>query len=227
MKGKSRVARCVTTISPGVPSGDRPTVAVDHLDDDVLGGDVHAARRAFVRDEAGVAAAVAVGHAAAEHARDRRALVVVQPLRRDERHPDAEVVHRDAALVGMARDVAPAPTDSRTACAAACAEWLRRIRRAWRPTFRTPAAARCAAAVAPLAQAVLRAELDRRAPDHDLRVADVDAPPARRAPLGGHVVADALLADEEDQRLAGRAAGVEAREPAGLRRASAHRCSPG
>ena len=81
-------------------------VAVDDLDDDVLGGEVHAAARALVGDEAGIASAVAVGDAAAEDAGDGLALVVVQPLAGDEGDADAEVVHALAARFGVAGDVA-------------------------------------------------------------------------------------------------------------------------
>ena len=84
MNGKSRVARCVTTISPACPGGNTRPVGGDDLDDDVLGAQVHAALRAFMRDEPGVAAAVAVGHVAPEPLRDLGALVVVEPLRRHE-----------------------------------------------------------------------------------------------------------------------------------------------
>ncbi len=64
--------------------------------------------------------------------------------------------------------------------------------------------------VAQLSHVVLGVQFDRRAPDDDLRVADVDAPPPGGAPLGSDIVADPLLADVEDQRLARRAPGVEA-----------------
>ncbi|WP_432377737.1 hypothetical protein [Duganella sp. P38] len=66
------------------------------------------------------------------------------------------------------------------------------------------------------AHAVLRAQLDRRTPHHDFRIADVHAPPARGAPLGGNVVAHALPAQLENQRLAAGAARVEARQADGV-----------
>src|SRR6185436_9821304 len=51
--------------------GLRLALAVHDLDDDVLRCDEHAAGRTFVRDEARVAAAVAVRHPAAECAGDQ------------------------------------------------------------------------------------------------------------------------------------------------------------
>jgi membrane-bound lytic murein transglycosylase B len=66
--------------------------------------------------------------------------------------------------------------------------------------------------VAQAAKPVLRAEFDRAAPDHQFAVADVDAPPACGPPLRRDVVALALLAHEEDQRFARRAAGVVTRQ---------------
>ena len=76
-------------------------------------------------------------------------------------------------------------------------------------------------AIADRADAVLRAQLDRRPPDHDLRIADIDIPPTRRAPFRRDVVTDALLADEEDQRLSAGPTGVELREPHGIVRLQA------
>ena len=69
-------------------------------------------------------------------------------------------------------------------------------------------------AIAQAAQTVLRAQLDRTAPQHQLGVADVHPPPARGTPLGGHIVALAALADPEHQRLArGAARGVALHGP--------------
>ena len=75
---------------------------VDDLDDDVLGRDVHAALGTLVGDEAGVASAVAVRDAAAERARDRLPLVVVEALGRHERDLDAEVVEPLSPTLGVA-----------------------------------------------------------------------------------------------------------------------------
>ncbi len=72
----------------------------------VFGRQVHAAAGAFMRDETGVAPAVAVGHRAAEHGADGGALVVVQPFAGDERDADAQVVQTLPALLRVARDVA-------------------------------------------------------------------------------------------------------------------------
>lgn len=88
----------------GLALGYRPAILVDDFDDDVLGRQVHAALRALVGDEAGIAATVAVGDLAAEDAGDVVALVIVEALRGDERDLDAEIVHRLAAFFGMTRD---------------------------------------------------------------------------------------------------------------------------
>ncbi len=62
------------------------------LDDDVLGRDVHPTGGARVRDESGIAAAVAVGDPAAECRRDRLPLIFVESLGCHERHADTEFV---------------------------------------------------------------------------------------------------------------------------------------
>ena len=64
-------------------------------------------------------------------------------------------------------------------------------------------------AVAQGPHSILRAELDGRSPQDDLSIADIDSPPARRSPLGGHVVRDSVTAQIEHERLASRAAGAE------------------
>src|SRR5471030_912046 len=187
---------------------------VEDLDDDVLGRDMHAAVRALVGDEAGVAAAVAVGHGAAERGGDLFALLVVEALGGDERDPDAEIVHAPAAGLRMARNVGQRRRIAEQHARPADADALDIIVQPGRRHLERRQQ-RCAHhAVAQRAQAVLRAQLDGRAPDHDLGVADVDLPPAGGAPLGGDIMADAFLADVEDQRLAAGAAGVEAGQAA-------------
>ena len=183
----------------------------DDLDDDVLGAHVHAASGALVRDEAGVATAVAVGHLAAERAGNLLALVVVQALRRDERDDDAEIVQAHAPRFAWRGDMGERGGIAEQHLAAASRRMvgdelielgLRHLERRQQRRAQEPVAQR--------AQPVLRAELDRRAPDDDFGIADIHAPPARGAPLGRDVVADAVAADVEDQRLAARAAGVVA-----------------
>ena len=205
----------MTTISPASPGGNDAAFAVDDLDDDVLAADVHAAVGALVGDEAGIAAAVAVGDAAAEGGRDQFPLVVVEPFRGDEGDVDAEVVQPLAGGPGMARDVRQcrriAEQHARPESADLADEAIELGRRhlEGRQQFRPQQF------VANQADPILRAQLDRRAPDDDLRIADIDAPPTGRAPLGGHVVADALEAHVEDQWLAAGAAGVVALERPG------------
>ncbi len=198
----------------------------DDLDDDVLGRDMHSALGALVCDESGVATAVAVRDTAAECFRDLRPLVIVQPLRGHECHLDSEVVEALARGFCMARDVRErrriAEDHSRT----------------HRPDFRNETVELrrrhlergeqlCAQQPIPeLAKAVLGAELDRRTPDDDFRVTDVDAPPAGGTPFRRHIVADAVLAHVEDQRLAARAACVVALERARVVRTETREVGP-
>ena len=85
----------------GLASGQHTTLLVDDFHHHVFGGDVHAALRALVGDEACVARTVAIGHGAAEHAFDGLALFVVQAFAGAEGHADAQVVHHHAALFGV------------------------------------------------------------------------------------------------------------------------------
>ena len=64
--------------------------------------------------------------------------------------------------------------------------------------------------VAQAADPVLCAELDGRTPYDDFRIPDIHAEPARRAPLGRHIVSDALGVEVEHEWLAARAARVTA-----------------
>ena len=180
------------------------------LDHDVLSADVQAARRALVRNKAGIAGAVAIGHRAAEDARQGAALLVVQPLGRDEHHPDAEVVEPDAQALSLAGDQRqagriakqhgrPLLPDAGNKAVDLARRHLKR---------RQQMAAQQAVAQPP--HAVLRAELDRAAPDHQLFVADIHAPPPGGAPLGRHIVAFAGQAHVKDQRFTRRSAGIAA-----------------
>lgn len=63
---------------------------------------------------------------------------------------------------------------------------------------------------------ILSAKLDGRAPDHRLGITDIDIPPARRAPFGGHVVADPLPANIKNQRFAAGTPGIEPGQPDGI-----------
>ncbi|OPZ03852.1 MAG: hypothetical protein BWZ09_02197 [Alphaproteobacteria bacterium ADurb.BinA305] len=193
-----------------LPGRQHPALAIDDLDNEVLGSEVHAALRALVGDEAGVAGAVAVGDRAAEDTLDGLALVVVEALGGAERHLDAEVVHANPAPFGVQADMGQrrrvAEDHLRAARADAGDEAVQlrggHLEGGQQLGTEQP--------IPQCAHPVLRAELDRRAPHDNLGIADVDAPPARRAPLGGDVVAHTPVADEEDERLAARAAGVEA-----------------
>ena len=49
-----------------------------------------------------------------------------------------------------------------------------------------------------LANFVLGGQFDRATPDHNFPIADIDIPPAGRAPFGGHIVTDPFIADEEN-----------------------------
>src|SRR6185436_19418080 len=55
---------------------------------------------------------------------------------------------------------------------------------------------------------VLGTKFYGRSPDHDLGIPDIDVPPASRAPFGGNIMADPVLAYVENQRLAAGAARV-------------------
>ena len=89
----------------GPSLGHDAPFTVDQFDDDVLSHHMHATGRTLVRDEAGVAPAIAVRNPAAEDRCDRRALIIVEALRRDQCDLDAEIIHRDTAPPGMLRDV--------------------------------------------------------------------------------------------------------------------------
>ena len=194
----------------GLACADGSSRRIDGLDDDVLGRDVHASRRTLVRDEPGITSAIAIGDAAAEHALDRLALIVIETLGRDEGNANAQIVHCHTLLVGMARDQGegrrvseqhprPARANPRDEPVEVSGRHVER---------RQQLAAQHA--VPPLPDPVLAAQLDRRAPDDHLGIADVDIPPAGRAPFGRHVVAAPILADVEHQGLAARASGVVA-----------------
>ena len=200
------------------PWRQRLALAIDDFHDDVFGRDVHAAVRAFVGDEARVAPAVAVGDGAAEGGGDLRALRVVQALGRDERHFHAQAVERQVARAGVAGDAAQgrrvAEQHARTPAAQLPHVTVEARRRHGKRGQQHGAQQRIAQA----AHAVLRLQLDGRTPQDGFAVADVDAPPARGAPLGGDVVADAAPAQEEPQRFAAGAARGERAQTHGARR---------
>src|SRR6476620_3218160 len=75
------------------------------FNDDILSSDVHAARRTLVRDESGVAAPVTVRDATAERVDKQLALLLVEPLRRDERDTDADIVEPYTELLRVPRNV--------------------------------------------------------------------------------------------------------------------------
>ena len=74
------------------------SLRIDDFHDNILGSDVHAAARAFVGNEARVAATVAVGNRASKSRRNRLALMIVQTLGGAEHDLDAQRIKRNAVL---------------------------------------------------------------------------------------------------------------------------------
>ena len=188
----TRLARC-----RGCAAG------IKGFNDDVLGRDVHAAGFALMGDKAGVPSAVAVGNRAAKHGANRVPLMRIEILRGHKGHLDTQVVQTNPAALRVPRDMG-----NRIGVAE---------NHAWPgPSNRPKVAIQVGVVhvesgqqgaahelVTQLAQAVLGAEFDRRAPHHQFGISNVDAEPACCAPLGRHIVADALSANEEGQRFTG------------------------
>ena len=200
-----------------LPGRHRGALGVHDLDHHVFGREVHAPVRAFVGDEAGVTGTVAVGHRAAEGAVDVLPLFVVEAFTGDESHADAQVVHALTARLRVPGNMAERAGIAEQHLWAAGADGLQEAVQLGIAHLERGQQLRAHEAVTPGAHAVLAAQFDGRAPNHDFGVADVHAPPAGGAPLGGHVMADALFADEENQRLAAAAPGIEASQGARLR----------
>src|SRR5262249_44430808 len=183
------------------------------FDDDVFSRKVHSARRTFMRDETGVTATVAVRDTACERALDLPALMIIQPLGSHERDLDSRVAEVLPVALCMPRDQRKrrwiAEQHPRPPLANA-------FKKAVEPCSRHVKRGNKLApqdSVAHEAQPVLRSNLDRGAPYHDLGITYVDPPPAQGAPLRGDVVADPVRAYEKSQRLPARAARAESLKP--------------
>ena len=137
-----------------------------------------------------------------------------------------KVVHRDATLLGVASDERQRLMGSQTASWAHCSNAIDEFVELGFRHFECRQQLGAHDPIAQQSDSVLCAQLDRRTPDDDFLVADVDVPPACGSPLGGHIVADALVANVEDQRLPARPTGVEAREVACVVRLELVRCWP-
>ncbi|EXI76738.1 MAG: hypothetical protein AW07_00137 [Candidatus Accumulibacter sp. SK-11] len=194
------------------------SVGAQRLDDDVLGTDVQTAVRALVGNETGIAGAVAVGHRTTKDLADQPSLLIVELLGGDERNPDPETAHVPPLPLRVARDQGEARWIAKQHCRAAGDDGRHESIEICLRHLEGRQERAAQQGVAQAANPILGTEFDRAAPDDQFAVANVNPPPARGAPLGGDVVALALLAHEEDQRLARRATGVVARQRAVARR---------
>jgi hypothetical protein len=163
---------------------------------------MHATFRAFMGDKAGVAATVAVGHWRGKRVRQQPTLVFIEPFRCDEHNADAQLVQCHPPHVRLPHQQAH---DGRITEQYGGPLFLQMREVLVQPggcevEGRQQHAAQ--EAVAAGTPAVLGMQFDRRAPDDGFAVANVHAPPARCAPFGGDVMADALLAKIEYQRFA-------------------------
>ena len=185
-------------------------VFMDNFDDDIVCREMHATGRAFVGNEACIASAISVGHPASKHLADRCALVVIQTFGRDEGDFDSKIVHANAALLRMLGNVRQGrgvakqhPGFDRAnggdELVEFCLGHFKRRQQLGAQEF-----------VSPVFDAVLLAQLNRRTPNHNFRVANVHTPPAGGPPFGRHVVAHAFVCYEKNQRFTRRAPGVEA-----------------
>src|SRR5450631_2767761 len=148
-----------------------------------------------MRDETRVASSVPIGDPTPEDPLDDGSLIVVQALRGHERYPNPNLVHRDAlrrCMLGNTRQCRRVAEQHPGAGATDNLNVRFELRLRHLEGWQQPGTKQ---AVASATRPVLRAELDRRAPDDNLGIADIDVPPASRAPLGGDVVADPLLAN--------------------------------
>ena len=78
---------------PGDAGWLHAAVFANDLDDDVIRSDVHGSTGAFMRDEAGIAPAVSIGHLATKHLADGFPLVIIETFRRDKRDFDPQLIH--------------------------------------------------------------------------------------------------------------------------------------
>ncbi len=201
---------------PRLPGRQYLAMGVDDLDDDVFGRDVHTSPRTGVGDEARIAATIAIGHGTCKYPFDLLALVIIEPLRGNEGHADAQVIHGLSLTVCMAGDMGQGrgipEQHARANTADGAHEFIQfRLRhlegRQQMGTQHT---------VTPIADTVLAAQFNGGTPDHHLGIADIHVPPAGGAPLGGHIMAHPILADEEDQGFTAGTAGIEACQTTGL-----------
>jgi hypothetical protein len=190
--------------------GHRRAAGADDLDHHVLGADVHAALRALVRDKAGVAAPVTIRHPAAERLADQLALVVVEHFRGDEDHANAEVVQPLPASRGVRGDPGEGRWISEHHARPPGPDFGHETVEVGRRHVERGQERGTQQTITQQAHPILRAQLDRRAPQHDLGVADVHTPPAGRAPFRRDVVARASFADVKHQGLAAGSSGIVA-----------------
>ncbi len=163
-------------------------------------------------DETGVPATIPVRHAAAKNFLDMLPLVVVEPLGCHESDLNAQCVQADTPLSRPLRDQRQGRGIAEQHAGSVGANGGDKPVEVVSGHLKGGQQARAKQPVANQAHPVLGPQFNRRAPDHDLPVANVHAPPTGGAPFGGHVVTHPLLAQVENQRLAARAAGIETRQ---------------